>query len=107
MMEWMSKLAETDLKVRYVQTLITQSLVRISAKMVVSQGPSVLFTEDKIVLEKPLNCPWKKSEVFIYCINYGFHFWFRSGGFHRSKSFSDNSFGRNPPTFCHAGSFDS
>ena len=52
MMEWMSKLAETDLKVRvnyisYIQTL-TQSLLRILAKMAAGQGPSELFTKDKI-----------------------------------------------------------
>ena len=48
----MSKLAETDLKVRvnyisYIQTL-TQSLLRILAKMAAGQGPSELFTKDKI-----------------------------------------------------------
>jgi len=54
MMEWMSKLAETDLKVRvnyisyiHVQTL-AQSLLRILAKMAVGQGPSEPFTKDKI-----------------------------------------------------------
>ena len=52
MMEWMSKLAEADLKVRfnyvsYIQTL-TQSLLRILAKMAVGQGPSEPFTKDKI-----------------------------------------------------------
>lgn len=62
MMEWMSKLAETDLKVR-----VHTNPYPISSQHHGQDGgwsrAQCATTGDKIVLEKPLNSPWKKGLI--------------------------------------------